>query len=203
MRLVLGLGNPGAEYAGTRHNAGAWLAAEAARALGIELTRRSRDARWGDGWIEGQRLLVALPKTYMNLSGRAAASFAQAEGLDPADILVLVDDWALEPGRLRLRLKGSAGGHNGLASIIESLGSDAFPRLRLGIGPPPPRQDPARYVLGRLPREHAEALRLRLDDVVGVIRAFAAGRLADVLEKTNRPVGTPGGSDHGKPGTAA
>lgn len=167
--LVLGLGNPGAEYACTRHNIGFMVVDELAarHRIGLE---RSKLALVGEGAIAGQPAVLAKPRTYMNLSGQAAQSLAARSGIPPARIVAVVDDFTLPLGRVRIRREGGTGGHNGLASMIECLGTKEFPRLRLGIGPLPPGVDPADYVLAEfLPDEGAP-----LKDLVA--------RAADALE---------------------
>ena len=149
MRLIVGLGNPGRRYRGTRHNVG-WEVLDL-------LARQHRTAiETDDGWseigrgaIEGRRVLLARPETYVNVSGTAVADLRRRHRIAPADLLVIVDDLDLPVGTLRVREKGSHGGHNGLRSIIDALGTTDFPRVRLGVGRPPAGVDPADYVLQR------------------------------------------------------
>lgn len=133
MKLVVGLGNPGGKYEATRHNIGFRVVDELARRHGIDLNRSRFSSLFGSGTIGSEQVVLLKPGTFMNLSGRAVREAATFYKLVPADLLVISDDMALPLGRLRLRKGGSAGGHNGLASIIRELGSDAFPRLRIGI----------------------------------------------------------------------
>ena len=148
-RIVLGIGNPGPEYEGTRHNAGFLVLDRLASRLGLEfsrLERRAADgsrvfsgkvkARVAEGSLQGQSFLLVKPLTYVNLSGDVAAPLLRHAGLGPESLFVVVDDLNLPLGRTRIRPSGSAGGHNGLKSIEQMLGSDAYPRLRLGIGQP-------------------------------------------------------------------
>ena len=134
MRLVIGLGNPGAEYAGTRHNVGFEVIELLARRHGISVSKRDFKAVLGDGVIAGERVILARPMTYMNLSGEFRGALARYYRLEPEQIIVISDDIALPTGQLRLRYQGSAGGHNGLANIIEMLGTTEFPRIRIGRG---------------------------------------------------------------------
>jgi PTH1 family peptidyl-tRNA hydrolase len=147
-RIVLGIGNPGPEYDGTRHNAGFMVLDHLAQRLGLEFSRLERHADDGsrafsgkvkakvcEGRRKGREFLLVKPQTYVNLSGDVAAPLLRAAGRTPDALFVIVDDLNLPLGRIRLRPSGSAGGHNGLKSIQERLGSDAYPRLRLGIGP--------------------------------------------------------------------
>ncbi|HOA72710.1 MAG TPA: aminoacyl-tRNA hydrolase, partial [Phycisphaerae bacterium] len=134
MKLVVGLGNPGSKYEKTRHNVGFLVVEELARRWGYGKARRQFSGLLADGCIRQERVLLLEPQTYMNLSGtsvREATSFLK---IATADLLVILDDLALPVGRLRIRQKGSAGGHNGLASVIQQLGTDEFCRLRIGIG---------------------------------------------------------------------
>lgn len=134
MKLVAGLGNPGGKYARTRHNAGFFVVEELSRRWSYSKARKQFSGLLADGTIRGERVLLLEPQTYMNLSGvsvREATTFLK---IDTVDLLVVVDDMALPVGRLRMRPKGSAGGHNGLTSIIQQLGTDLFARLRIGIG---------------------------------------------------------------------
>ena len=152
--LIVGLGNPGGQYDGTRHNAGFAVADELARRGGFTVQRVKFKALTGTTVIGGQGVLVMKPTTYMNLSGEAVGEAARFYKLTPDRVLVISDDVALPLGKLRLRTVGSAGGHNGLKSIIQHLGSDQFPRLKVGVGGKPhPDYDLADWVLGKLQGE--------------------------------------------------
>ncbi|MBN2315283.1 MAG: aminoacyl-tRNA hydrolase [Sedimentisphaerales bacterium] len=134
MKLVAGLGNPGGDYADTRHNIGFRVMDSLAEALGIEVKKRKFGARFGLGEFADKKLIVLKPWQFMNRSGQAVATAAGFYKIHVADMLVVTDDMDLESGRIRIRAKGSAGGHNGLADIIEKLGTNAFARCRVGIG---------------------------------------------------------------------
>jgi peptidyl-tRNA hydrolase, PTH1 family len=150
VRLLVGLGNPGPQYRETRHNVGFWVADEIARRLGVSDSWRERfDALTVRGTSGSETVMVAKPLTFMNLSGFAVSRLAEYFQIEPADTLVIVDEVALPLGRLRARRAGSAGGHNGLKSIVEQLGTDAFPRLRLGVGRGDNRRDLADHVLSK------------------------------------------------------
>jgi PTH1 family peptidyl-tRNA hydrolase len=133
MKLIVGLGNPGGKYEDTRHNVGFRTLDELSRRWRIELTRRRFSGLSGSGTIRDQKVLLLKPMTYMNLSGRSVREAMTFHKLAPADLLVVLDDMALPLGRLRLRPAGSAGGHNGLTSVIAETGGEAFARLRIGI----------------------------------------------------------------------
>jgi PTH1 family peptidyl-tRNA hydrolase len=132
--LIVGLGNPGPEYKGTRHNLGFEVVELLAQENRIKLDKVKHQARFGVGQVDGHTVVIAKPLTYMNLSGRSVAPLAKQFGLKPDRILVVADDTDLVPGRIRLKPQGSSGGHNGHKSIIEVLGTQEYPRLKLGIG---------------------------------------------------------------------
>jgi len=148
VRVVVGLGNPGPEYAETRHNLGFKVVEALDDALGIQVKKQKFGARIGEGLYAGKKLILMKPWTFMNRSGEPVATVVAFYKLDRRDLMVITDDMALEPGRVRLRAKGSPGGHNGLADIVEKLGTDEFARCRVGVGqcPGPWAVD---YVLGR------------------------------------------------------
>ena len=148
VKLVVGLGNPGPEYAETRHNLGFKVIEALEDALGIQVKKRKFGARIGEGPYRGKKLILMKPWTFMNRSGEPVATLVGFYKLDRRDLIVVTDDMALEPGRLRLRARGSAGGHNGLADIIQKFGTDEFARCRVGIGQCP-GPDAVDYVLGR------------------------------------------------------
>ena len=171
MRAVVGLGNPGPEYAATRHNAGFWLADALVARWDFPPFRRGERARITEGEVEGVPVRVLKPTTYMNSSGAALASLRADPAFDPArDLLVLVDDFAIPTGTFRLRGEGSAGGHNGLKSIESALLSQQYARLRIGVGPLPEGvSDWSEYVLAPFTpeqREQVEALMPELIDAV-------------------------------------
>ena len=185
MRLIVGLGNPGAEYAATRHNIGFMLVDWLAREANVTVKRKDCQALVGRAVLEGVPVELVKPQTYMNLSGEAVAGLVAKHSLKadlPDALIVISDDLALPFGTLRLRARGSAGGHNGLKSLIASLKTDAFIRLRIGIQPAHPTGDTKRFVLDEFPRgqraeveqvlaRSAEALRAVLRD--GLDKAMA------------------------------
>ena len=157
--LAVFLGNPGPRYALTRHNAGFMAADALAEARGIRVDRLRFHALTGELRLGQERVLVMKPQTFMNLSGQAVGEAARFYKIPPEHVLVVSDEVSLPTGRLRVRTKGSAGGHNGLKSIIEALGSDAFPRIRIGVGSPPhPDYDMADWVLGVFRDRDAEEM---------------------------------------------
>ena len=153
MKLIVGLGNPGRRYRATRHNVGWEVIARLAARAGIRVNEDEGFAEVGRGTIGTRRVLLARPYTYVNVSGEAVRDLRRRHRLRPEDILIIVDDIDLPLGRLRLRAGGSAGGHNGLKSVIEALGTTEFPRLRVGIGRPPHGVEAADFVLTRFTEE--------------------------------------------------
>lgn len=172
--LIVGLGNPGARYDRTRHNAGRDAVAALADAQGIELRTLKHNARHATARMDGERVILAVPTTYMNESGRAVAPLARFYGIPPDRILIVYDEVDLPLGRLRLRREGGAGGHNGMRSIISALGTQDFPRLRLGVGRPAEGWDTADHVLSRFDqseRDGADALmHAAVDAIERVVR---------------------------------
>ncbi len=150
--LIVGLGNPGSGYTGTRHNVGFAVIDELSHRHGIAVSRRQFQAVYGEGRIEQARVLLARPMTYMNLSGDAVAAMCRYYRVTPSQIIVILDDLNLPAGKLRLRMKGSAGGQNGLANILLRLDTQEVPRIRIGIGAPKPGQQ-VDYVLSRFAKE--------------------------------------------------
>ena len=188
MKLVVGLGNPGPEYADTRHNAGQRIVEHLAGRHGIALARKARlEARLGAGSVRSVRVALLVPLGFMNVSGRAVERALEALGpLDPAqDLLVVYDDLDLPFGRLRIRPGGGAGGHRGLADIQERLGRSDFPRLRFGIGRPPPGADPVDYVLAPFGREEAAALPERIEAAADALEAMLGGGIATAMNQFN------------------
>jgi len=171
--LIVGLGNPGEEYAKTRHNIGFQCVNEVARRHGLDFSKKLAKARIAEGQIAGQRVALAKPFTYMNVIGQSVVSLCNWYKVPPAqELLVIYDELDLPFGTLRLRERGSAGTHNGMKSVVAQLGSQEFPRMRIGIGQGPPGRDAAQYVLGRFTRdEQAQlpALIARAADAVEVI----------------------------------
>jgi len=158
MRLIVGLGNPGTEYAATRHNMGFRCVNLLARRHGIRFSIRRSKASIAIGEVEGQQVALAKPRTYMNNSGEGVRYLLGRLSAVPGDLVAIYDDMDLPLGSIRVRAGGSAGGHRGMASIIQAAGTQAIPRIRVGIGRPPEGMDPVDYVLSPfLPEEEALA----------------------------------------------
>ena len=146
--LIVGLGNPGKQYERTRHNAGFRAIDELAKSLGCKIDKGKFQGLYGQANYNGKKLFLLKPQTYMNLSGKSVLQLSAYYSIPPQRIIVMFDDISLEPGRLRIRADGSAGGHNGIKSIIQELGSQDFPRVKIGVGAKPhPEQDLADWVL--------------------------------------------------------
>ena len=152
MKLIVGLGNIGREYENTRHNIGFMVVDELARRLGVSFGKEDRSAYMAE-YRAPEKIIIIKPTTYMNLSGVAVGAYANFYHIDPDDIAVIQDDMDMPVGQLRIRRKGSAGGHNGLKNIIKMLGHDTFIRVRMGVGEKPKNFDLADYVLGHFPAE--------------------------------------------------
>ncbi len=156
MYIIAGLGNPGREYENTRHNAGFASLDALAKRHGIELTTRKFQALTGSGYIDGQKVLLVKPQTYMNLSGESLRAACDFFKVDPEEgLIVIYDDISLAPGQLRVRKKGSAGGHNGIKSIISHAWHSGFLRVKVGVGEKPAGWDLADYVLGHFSKERS------------------------------------------------
>ena len=154
MYIIVGLGNPERKYAGTRHNIGFSAITAISDAYGISMDIKKHKAVCGKGMIAGNKVLLAMPQTYMNLSGESVRELVDFYKIDPEEELIIIyDDIALAPGKLRVRAKGSAGGHNGIKNIIANLGSSVFPRIKVGVGEKPKGYDLADYVLGKFSKE--------------------------------------------------
>ena len=188
--LVVGLGNPGAEYAHTRHNAG-FLAVDAlAKSMGASLDRARFKALVGEGTLAGARVLLMKPQTYMNLSGDAVREAAAFYRIAPDHVIVIYDDVTLDVGRLRVRGKGSDGGHNGMKSIIAQLGSNEFARVRVGVGKKPhPAYDLADWVLSAFTAAELETLAALYATVEKGVSLLIQGDLAAAMQVCNGVVG--------------
>jgi PTH1 family peptidyl-tRNA hydrolase len=153
MKLIVGLGNPGARYSGTRHNVGFEVAALLAKQFASSPPRVNFEGEIAEASIGGHKTLLLTPLTYMNLSGRSVLATRDFYKIENEDLLVVCDDFALPLGKLRLRAKGSSGGQNGLGDILRRLGTEEIPRLRIGVGPLPSGRDAAGFVLTRFAKD--------------------------------------------------
>lgn len=186
MWLIVGLGNPGAKYEFTRHNCGFLVIDELARRAGREARTPECQSLTMKTVIGGQQAVIAKPQTFMNLSGAAVAGLKQKyEIADASTVLVISDDLALPFGKLRVRQKGSAGGQNGLKSVIAKLGTQEFPRLRLGIAPEHPIGDAAEFVLSDFPKKDRQALAEMVSLAADAVEVILTNGIADAMSKYN------------------
>lgn len=163
MYVIVGLGNPEPEYENTRHNMGFHTINKIASQYHIELTQTKFNAIYGSGTIEGQKVILVKPQTYMNLSGNAVQEFVHFYKILLEQLIVIYDDIDLEKGVVKLRKKGGPGTHNGMKSVVQQLGSGEFPHVRIGIGAPEYKHDIINYVIGQMPKEEREVLMQSVD----------------------------------------
>ena len=185
MKLIAGLGNPGREYVNTRHNAGFFCIEKLAHGLGTEIADRKYKGFFTKARIQGVKVVLLEPQTYMNNSGESVRAFMDYFKIPPEDVIVLYDDINLEPGQLRIRLTGSAGGHNGIKSLIAHMGTQDFPRIKLGVGEKPPRMDLADHVLGHLKKEEREKLEEACDHAIAALELLVQGREEEAMNLYN------------------
>ena len=184
--LIAGLGNPEAKYEHTRHNTGFAALDYLAGQWSISVSKAKFQGLWGQGEVDGRRVCLLKPLTYMNLSGDSIAPLAAFFKIPPEQVIVLCDDVTQAPGKLRIRPSGSAGGHNGLKSIIARLGTEAFPRTRIGGGGKPrPDHHLAARGVGRFPPKDARPAAARGPDLEAAARLIMAGKLAQAQNKYN------------------
>jgi PTH1 family peptidyl-tRNA hydrolase len=184
IKMVVGLGNPGTEYAGTRHNLGFMVIDSLAQTLGVKVGRRKFSARFGEADFADRKLILLKPWQFMNRSGQAVATAVGFYKLSLRDLLVVTDDMSIEPGRIRLRAKGSAGGHNGLADIIAKLGTSQFARCRLGIGQSG-SQDAYDYVLDKAGQDQESLLQEAIDKAKDAVLCWAEFGIEAAMNKFN------------------
>ncbi len=184
--LIVGLGNPGREYEKTRHNAGFRCLDLLADSLNIRVDKLKFQGLYGQGTYNGKKIFLLKPQTYMNLSGRSVLQLSAYFGIPPQQIIVLFDDISLPPGRLRIRSDGSAGGHNGIKSIIQELGSQDFPRVKIGVGAKPnPEFDLADWVLSTFSSLEEKALAVALRNAADGALAIIDSGVPEAANKFN------------------
>lgn len=189
MFIIVGLGNPTAEYEGTRHNVGFAVIDAIADKYNISVTERKHRAFCGKGIVEGQKVLLVKPQTYMNLSGESVRSALDFYKVDPeTELLVIYDDVSLDVGQLRIRKKGSAGGHNGIKNIIQHLGNDVFLRIKVGVGEKPKDYDLADYVLGHFSKADQEQMEEGYRNAVAAAGLLAQGETEQAMNVYNKKV---------------
>lgn len=187
MKLIVGLGNPGRVYRWTRHNVGFWIIEHLAGQHGIVLSRKGLNSVYGRGRVGNHEVVLAKPQTYMNLSGEAVSRLLRFFKIPPEDVVVLHDDLDLPWGKIRVRLRGGHGGHQGVKSIIETLGNDGFIRVKVGIGRPShPNQDPADYVLEPLTGKEREELKEATARGAQAVETLLLEGPADAMDRFHR-----------------
>lgn len=185
MKLIVGLGNPTDKYEGTRHNVGFEVIDKIADEYRIGLDTIKHKGVYGKGKIDGQTVILLKPMTFMNLSGESVSAVAAYYKIEPEDIIVVYDDINLDVGRLRIRGKGSAGGHNGIKNIIAHLHTDEFPRVRIGVGMKPPKMDLADYVLSRFKDDERVQIETGYDNAVKAVALLVQDELDQAMNNYN------------------
>ncbi len=187
MYIIAGLGNPDRQYEGTRHNVGFDVIDRIAEKYNIAVDTKKHRALIGKGIIEGQKVILAKPQTYMNLSGESVRSLVDYYKIDPdQELIVVYDDISLGVGQLRIRAKGSAGGHNGIKNIISHLGSQIFPRIKVGVGEKPSKMDLADYVLGHFSIEEKVEMEDGYKEAVNAVVMMVQGDIQKAMNDYNR-----------------
>lgn len=189
MYIIAGLGNPTMQYEGTRHNAGFDVIDALADKYNISVDGRKNRAYIGKGIIEGQKVLLVKPQTYMNLSGESIGGLVDYFKIDEEqNLIVIYDDISLSPGQIRIRKKGSAGGHNGIKNIIAHLGTQAFPRIKVGVGEKPKKYDLADYVLSHFTKAEREEMEEGYQKAIQAVEKILAGEMEAAMNEFNRKV---------------
>lgn len=189
MFIIVGLGNPTKEYEGTRHNVGFEVIDRIADKYNISVTDRKSRAFCGKGIIAGQKVLLVKPQTYMNLSGESVRGLVDYYKIDEeSELLVIFDDISLDVGQLRIRKKGSAGGHNGIKNIIAHLGSNVFNRIKVGVGEKPKEYDLADYVLGHFSKAEQEVMEDGYKDAIQAVELILQGKIDGAMNQFNKKV---------------
>lgn len=187
MIIIAGLGNPDRQYEGTRHNVGFEVIDTIARKYSIDVDTKKHRALIGKGMIGGQKVILAKPQTYMNLSGESIISLVEYYKVDvEQELIIIYDDVSLGVGQLRIRAKGSAGGHNGIKNIIAHLGGQVFPRIKIGVGEKPPKYDLADYVLGHFSKGEQELMEDGYELAVHAVEMIACGEMEAAMNEYNR-----------------
>lgn len=189
MFIIAGLGNPGPEYEGTRHNAGFDVIDRLADRYNISVEERKHRAYCGKGIIAGQKVILLKPQTYMNLSGESIRSALEYYKVDETqEFLVIFDDVSLDVGQIRIRKKGSAGGHNGIKNIIAQTGTTEFQRIKIGVGEKPKKYDLADYVLGHFSKAELEQMEEGYDRAVKAVERIVNGQIDEAMNEYNKKV---------------
>ena len=189
MMIIAGLGNPTDQYKGTRHNVGFMVLDKLAEESRITVNQHKFKALTGAGFLGGQRVLLMKPLTYMNLSGESIGGLVDYFKIDEEqDLIVIYDDISLPPGQIRIRKKGSAGGHNGIKNIIAHLGTQVFPRIKVGVGEKPKKYDLADYVLSHFTKAEREEMEEGYQKAIQAVEKILAGEMEAAMNEFNRKV---------------
>ena len=187
MYLIVGLGNPGKQYENTRHNVGFDAVDLLVDEYRVPSSGKQHKAMYGKGVIAGQKVILVKPLTYMNLSGESVRALVDYYKIDPEEeLIVIYDDISLDVGKLRIRAKGSAGGHNGIKNIIAHVGGPVFPRIKVGVGEKPPKYDLADYVLGHFSKAEQELMEEGYEDAVKAVEMIVSGDISGAMNEYNR-----------------
>lgn len=186
MKLIVGLGNPGMQYAATRHNIGFEVIDSIAETYNISVMKNKYKALIGEGNIAGEKVILMKPQTYMNLSGEAVKACMDFHKISNEDLIVIYDDISLAVGQLRIRKSGSAGGHNGIKNIIAHLGTQEFPRIKFGVGEKPAGWDLANYVLGRFSEDDMKIIGPRVGDAVKATETIINSGIEKAMNNYNK-----------------
>ena len=185
MKVIAGLGNPGDKYKGTRHNMGFGVLEELSDRWNIPIRNKEFKGLTGKGMFAGEKVILVKPQTFMNNSGECIGPLAKYYGVAPEDVIVVFDEIALEPGHIRVRAKGSAGGHNGMKSIIAHLGTEDFPRVRIGVGEKPEGGDLANWVLGHFPKNLEDDARAGIENGARAVEVILREDVATAMNLFN------------------
>lgn len=185
MYLIVGLGNPENEYARTRHNMGFDAINKIADKFNIEMNRTKFNSIYGNGNINGEKVILVKPQTYMNLSGQAVREFVNFYKVEKEELIVLYDDMDIDKGIIKIRKKGGAGSHNGMKSVVQELGTTDFPRIRIGIGEPEFKSDAINYVIGHVSDEEYEVLQKGIDTASVAVKEIITHGIDSAMNKLN------------------
>ncbi len=185
MKLIVGLGNPGRDYAGTKHNIGFGVITRVSENNNIVLSKKGHKAIYGQGVINGEKVILVMPQTFMNLSGESVREFVDFYKIESEDIIICHDDIDLDVGQMRIRRKGSAGGHNGIKNIISHLGTQEFARVKVGVGSKPEGGDLARHVLSRFSRKEEKIISESLDTAAEAVEMIVGQGIDKAMNRYN------------------
>ena len=185
MYLIIGLGNPEEEYSKTRHNIGFNTINKIAQQYNIEINKKKFQGLYEITAIEGKKVILVKPQTYMNLSGDCVKEIADFYKIPKEEILIIYDDMDIEPGKIKIRKKGSSGGHNGIKSIIQKIGTEEFPRIRIGIGRPKHSGDEINYVIGAIPEEENDKLNEGIEKAKKAVIEILKNGIDSAMNKFN------------------